>query len=388
MRRFWIAGLALCAATTAWAADLPKGVSSILFWTPRQQETGYRAVEEFFPVRTIKRGTTVRPLPDAARPADIRTTFQGKPFDSDAFIKANHLSGLLVIKDGQVVVEKYALGRKPEDRWVSFSVTKSITALLVGAAIEDGAIKSLDSNVVDYIPHLKGSAYDGVTVRQLLTMTSGVKWSENYSDPNSDVAKFALGKPGPDGESGIVAYMAKLPREAKPGTKFSYKTGESDLVGILIEHATHKHLADYLSQKIWAPFGMERDANWMLDLSGTEIGGCCVSMTLRDYGRFGLFVMGGAVAGGKPVVPADYLAAATKRQVQSDFDRLGYGYQWWIHDDGSYEAVGIFGQSIYVNPKEKLVIVTNSAWPEADAEKYYVVTDAYQKAVIKALHTP
>jgi CubicO group peptidase (beta-lactamase class C family) len=384
MRRIWIAGLVLCAATAAWAADAPKGISSILFWTPQQQATGYRAVEKFFPVRTVRRGATVHPLPNAARPADIRYSFQGKPFDSDTFVKANHLSGLLVIKDGQVVVEKYALGRKPEDRWVSFSVTKSITAILVGAAIQDGAIKSLDSNVVDYIPHLKGSAYDGVTVRQLLTMTSGVTWNENYSDPNSDVAQFALGKPGPDGESPIVAYMAKLPREARPGTKFSYKTGESDLVGILVEHATHKHLADYLSEKIWAPFGMERDANWMLDLSGTEIGGCCVSMTLRDYGRLGLFVMGGA----KSVVPADYLAAATTKQVQSDFDGMGYGYQWWIPGDGTYEAVGIFGQSIYVNPKEKLVIVTNSAWPEADAEKYYVVTDAYQKAAIKALHTP
>jgi CubicO group peptidase (beta-lactamase class C family) len=381
MRRILVAGLALCAATAAIAADAPKGISSILFWTPQQQIDGYKAVEKTFPVRMVKRGTTVYPLPNAARQADIRYTFQGKPFDSDAFVTANHLSGLLVIKDGKVVVEKYALGRKPEDRWVSFSVTKSITALLVGAAIRDGAIKSLDSNVADYIPHLKGSAYDGVTVRQLLTMTSGVKWNENYADPNSDVAKFALGKPGPDGESPIVAYMAKLPREAKPGTKFSYKTGESDLIGILVSHATHKHLADYLSQKIWAPFGMERDANWMTDLSGAEIGGCCLSMTLRDYGRVGLFVMGGA----RGVVPADYLAAATRQQVLSDFAGMGYGYQWWIPAAGTYEAVGIFGQSIYVNPKEKLVIVTNSAWPEADAGKYYAVTDAYQKAAIEAL---
>ena len=383
MRRTWLAGLALCAVGAAGAADAPPGISSILFWTPQQQIDGYKAVEKTFPVRAVRRGTTVYPLPDAARGADIRYAFQGKTWDSDAFVAANHLSGLLVIKDGKVVVEKYVLGRKPEDRGTSFSVGKSVTSTLIGAAIKDGYIKGLDTAIVDYIPHLKGSAYDGVTVRQLLTMTSGVKWNENYGDPNSDVAKFALGKPGPDGESPIVAYMAKLPREAKPGTKFSYKTGESDLVGILVEHATHKHLADYLSQKIWATFGMERDANWMLDRSGTEIGGCCVSMTLRDYGRLGMFVMSGA----KGVVPPDYLAAATAKQVQSDFDGMGYGYQWWIPAPGTYEAVGIFGQSIYVNPKEKLVIVTNSAWPEADAEKYYVVTDAYQKAVIKTLHT-
>jgi CubicO group peptidase (beta-lactamase class C family) len=384
MRRLAIMGLMLCAGA-AWAADAPKGIDSILFWTPQQQETGYRAVENFFPVRVVPRGKDVYPLP-AGTPADIRYDFQGSHWDSDKFVAANHLSGLLVIKDGKIVVEKYALGRKPDDRWVAFSVGKSVTSLLVGAALKDGFIKSLDAPVTDYIPHLKGSAYDGVTVRQLLTMTSGVKWNEDYNDPHSDVAQFALGAPGPDGESPIVAYMAKLPREAAPGTKFSYKTGESDLIGILVEHATHKHLADYLSEKIWKPFGMERDANWMLDGSGTEIGGCCTSMTLRDYGRLGLFVMGGGVAGGVQIVPPDYLAMATSKQVMSDFGGLGYGYQWWTHDGGAYEAVGIFGQSIYVNPKEHLVIVTNSAWPEADADKYYAVTDAYQQAVVRALH--
>ena len=388
MRRAWFIGLVLCAATAAWAADPPKPTGSILFWTPEQQETGYRAAENFFPVRVVPHGAHVYPLTLGA-PIDSRYEFQGAHWDSDTFVKANHLSGLLVIKDGRIVVEKYALGRKPDDRWVGFSVGKSVTSLLVGAAIKDGFIKSLDSPVTDCIPYLKGSAYDGVTVRQLLTMTSGVKWNEDYTDPNSDVAKFALpGVVGPDGEDPTVVYMSKLPREAAPGTKFSYKTGESDLIGILVERATHKHLADYLSEKIWAPFGMEKDANWMLASAGSEIGGCCTSMTLRDYGRLGLFVMNGGVAGGEQVIPPDFLTAATTKQVMSDFAGLGYGYQWWTHDDGSFEAVGIFGQSIYINRQEKLVIVTNSAWPEADAAKYYVVTDAYRDAVVKALHAP
>ncbi|HEY1709453.1 MAG TPA: serine hydrolase [Rhizomicrobium sp.] len=393
MRKWIWAGLALCAATAAGAADTPSpknnpGLGSILFWTPAQQAAGYKAIEKVYPVRTIAHDGHVFPLPQSAdKPPAISYDFQGSHWDTDRFMRDERTSGLLIIKDGKIVLERYGPGRKPEDRWVSFSVTKSVTSTLVGAAIKDGYIKSLDAMVTDYIPGLKGSAYDGVTIRQILTMTSGVKWNEDYGNPKSDAAQFALTKPGPKGEDPVVLYMAKLPREAKPGTKFVYKTGESDMVGVLVQNATHKHLADYLSEKIWSKFGMESDANWMLDLGGSEIGGCCISATLRDYGRFGMFIMGGGVAGGKQVVPPDYLAAATKKQVTSDFGNEGYGYQWWIpNGGGAYEAIGIFGQSIYVNPAEKLVIVVNSAWPEADAEKYYAIHDAYVAAVIKALH--
>jgi CubicO group peptidase (beta-lactamase class C family) len=269
---------------------------------------------------------------------------------------------------------------------MSFSVGKSVTSTLIGAAIKDGKIKSLDALVTDYLPGLRGSAYEDVTIRNLLTMTSGVKWNEDYADPASDVALFAQGKPGPDGENPIVAYMAKLPREAAPGTKFVYKTGESDLIGVLLERATGKHPADYLAQKIWSKFGMERDAVWMLDRAGEELGGCCISMTLRDYGRFGLFIMNGGVAGGEQVVPTDFLAQATRSQVKSDFGNYGYGFQWWIHPDGAYEASGIFGQSIYINPAEKLIIVTNSAWAQAVGFAPRTIQDAYVDAVVKALH--
>jgi CubicO group peptidase (beta-lactamase class C family) len=388
MRKFVLAGVVLAVATAAWAADVPtndQGLGSILFWDQAQKDSGFAHTDKFYPVREIKAGATPFPLPKADGNFDVSFSLQGKTWNSDTFMQANHISGLLVIKNGKIVLERYGLGRTEKDRWVSFSVTKSITSTLVGAAIKDGYIKSLDALVTDYIPGLKGSAYDGVTIRQILTMTSGVKWNEDYSDPKSDAAQFALTKPGPHGENPVVLYMAKLPREAAPGTKFVYKTGESDMVGVLVEAATHKHLADYLSEKIWSKY-MESDANWMLDLGGTEIGGCCISMTLRDYGRIGTFIMGGGVAGGEQVIPADYLADATKKQVASDWGQTGYGYQWWIYPDNTFAAVGIFGQQIYINPAEKLIIVTNSAWPEADAEKYYVVSEAYGKAVVDALH--
>jgi len=389
MHRLAFAALALIAATIAPADDAPspnEGIGSILFWTPAQQEIGYRTIENIFPTRVIKAGADAYPLQSASGTFDVSYHFKGAKWTTDTFMRENRLAGLLIMKDGRVVLERYGLGRTAQDRWTSFSVGKSVTSTLIGAAIKDGHIKSLDAMVTDYLPGLKGSAYEGVTIRHLLTMTSGVKWNEDYTDPRSDVALFALGEPGPDGENPIVAYMSKLPREAAPGTEFVYKTGESDLIGVLLARATKTQPADYLSQKIWSKFGMERDAIWMLDRAGEELGGCCISMTLRDYGRFGLFILKGGVAGGEQVVPTDFLAQATRSQVKSNFGNYGYGFQWWIHQDGAFEASGIFGQSIYVNPAEELIIVTNSAWAQADEPVPNAVHDAYVDAVVKALH--
>ena len=363
----------------AGAPELPPP-TGFLFWTPAQQRIGYRNIEKIFPTRTVKRGAKVAPLPTDAAKLAVNYQYQGGEWSTEKFMQANHVAGLLVIQHGKIVLERYALGNTAHDRWTSFSVGKSVTSTLIGAAIKDGFIKGLDAAIVDYIPGLKGSAYEGVTVRQLLTMTSGVKWNEDYADPQSDVNQFAQGKPGPDGENPIVDYMKKLPREAPPGTKWVYKTGESDLMGVLLSRATHKHPADYLSEKIWAPYGMERDAVWMLDAAGEELGGCCLSMTLRDYGRFGLFFMHDGKINGVSILPDGWLAEATRAQVPH------YGFQWWVlKEDGSYEAQGIFGQAIHLDPKQDLVIVTSSAWPVADDEKYWKSGSAYFEAVTDAL---
>ena len=185
-------------------------------------------------------------------------------------MKAYNVSGLMVVKDGKVMLERYGLGRKPEDRWISFSVAKSITSTLVGAAIQDGKIKSLDDPVTHYIPELKGSAYDGVSIRQLLTMSSGVKWNEDYTDPNSDVARAGDHDPGarrqPDGELHAAACRAPTSRARSS----HYNTGETDLVGILVSKAPASRSPHYASEKIWQPYGMERDAIWMLDPAATS----------------------------------------------------------------------------------------------------------------------
>ena len=159
--------------------------------------------------------------------------------------------------------------------------------------------------------------------------------------------------------------MRKLPREAPAGSKWVYKTGETNLIGVLVSSATKKNLSAYLSEKIWAPFGMEQDASWLLGPTGHEISGCCIQASTRDFARMGLFMLGGGVAGGKSVLPDGWIAAATTKQADIGEADSGYGYQWWTMNDGTYAAQGIFGQGIFVDPKRKLIIASNSNWPQA-----------------------
>jgi CubicO group peptidase (beta-lactamase class C family) len=258
-------------------------------------------------------------------------------------------------------------------------VAKSVTSTLVGAAIKDGKIKSLDDPITLYLPDLKASAYEGVTLRQLITMTSGVKWNEDYSDPNSDVAKVGFNTPEP-GVNPVVGYMRRLPREAAPGTKFVYKTGETDLAGVLVSTAVGKPLAEYFSDKIWRPYGMEQDGVWVDDPSGHERGGCCISMTLRDYGRFGQFMLDGGKAGGVDVLPAGWVEDATAPHVTAP----PYGYFWWLLPDG-YEAEGVFGQTVTVFPRDHLVVVINSAWPTAWDDNIDALRKQYLDAIRAAV---
>ncbi len=363
------AGLVLAAGAASAQVPLdPRStapIAGILTWTPEQQASGYRDIEHIFRTHTVKRGKKVHPLPIAARQIDPTFSYQGKTWTVGDYMAAYRVSGLLVLKDGKIVLEKYGLGRKPRDRWTSFSVAKSLTSTLVGAAIQDGSIKSLNDPITAYVPDLKGSAYEGVTVRQMLMMSSGVKWNEDYTDPKSDVAQAGNTVTEP-GVNPMVSYLRKLPRANPPGAKFNYNTGETDLVGVLVSKATGKTLAQYASEKIWQPYGMGRDAVWMTDPGGQERGGCCLSMTLRDYGRLGLFIAGDGKAGGKPITPPGYIAEATRREIDNgDPAPGGYGYFWWIFDNGGYSGLGIFGQSVTLFPAEHLIIVQNAAWPRA-----------------------
>lgn len=232
---------------------------------------------------------------------------------------------------------------------------------MLGAAIADGFIESMDDPVTRYIPELAGTAYEGVSVEQLATMTSGVRWNEDYTDPESDVAKMLNVAPVP-GESQAVTYARTLEREAPAGEKWVYKTLETNLLGVLVEEATGRSLADYAKEKIVDPAGFAGDLFWMTDLTGGNIGGCCLSIRLSDYARFGQFVL----EGGEGVVPQGWFAKATGQQVALDTPGYGYGYQWWTYP-GAYGAQGIFGQAITIVPEDRLVVAVVSNWPVASS---------------------
>ncbi len=387
----WIVGLLVVAAAVlgiGWltmdkdmrnlAANLPTD-RNVLFWSIPQRDAAFRTMDRL-PVlakaNIIEAGEKVFPLnkgPELKRGLDI-----------DAYMKAQRTAGLVIIHNGQIRVEKYGLDFDGNGKWTSFSVAKSLTSTMVGAAIKDGYIKSLDDKVTQYIPEMKGSAYDDVTISQLLTMTSGIKWNEDYEDPKSDVARFNEHKAEP-GIDVTVSYMRKLPREAPAGTKWVYKTGETNLIGVLVSKATGKKLSDYLSEKVWAPFGMEQDGSWLLGSTGHEISGCCIQASTRDYARFGLFILGGGMVNGKAILPDGWIASATTKQADIGTPGRGYGFQWWTYDDGSYAAQGIFGQGIFIDPKRKLVIASNSNWPRATDPAGQDGREAFYKAVQKAL---
>jgi CubicO group peptidase (beta-lactamase class C family) len=310
-------------------------------------------------------------------------------------------AGLLILKHGEIALERYGMGSGPESRWTSFSTAKSITATLVGAALHDGAIGSLDDRCDRYLPRLRGSAYEGVTVRNVLRMCSGVAWREvNVSDGRSDL--WRLGRAMASRRPGSMLDLScTLPRAQPQGAVFNYSTVESCLLGALVAAATGRPLADYSAATIWGPAGMEADGDWQLESEdGLELGGLGVSARLRDVGRFGLMVLeDGAAFSGRRVLPPGWRdLAGQPDSAPTAFGRLmpsspaGYGYQWWalphlptgIHA-GAFVALGAYGQYIYVNPAAQVVIAIQSAWRQSHDSDADVETFRLIGAAVRAL---
>jgi CubicO group peptidase (beta-lactamase class C family) len=325
----------------------------------------FRNIDRLFPTRVVPRSSQPRPLPaDPAPFPGIRIVDRDSQYTLDQFLELNRVTAVLVLKDGRVRLERYLHGNSPQTRWMSMSVAKSITSTLIGAANHDGKL-SLGDPVVKHVPSLAGSAYDGATVRDVLLMASGVRWNETYTDPKSDRRRLLEAqisqRPG-----SALAVMRSLPRAAEPGTKNNYNTGETQVAGEILRSAVGKPLATYLAEKIWSkPGGMEADANWWLDSpNGVEIGGSGFSATLRDYARFGQFILEDGVLNGERILPAGWVGEATSAKVLKGGTPLDfYGYLWWpgtsesAKRDRAFSADGIYGQHVYVNAAARVVIV-------------------------------
>jgi len=331
---------------------------------PDVQVNTFRNIDRLFPVRRVSRGAVVLPLPPSSQPLrDFEYTANGNTYDLFDVVSLNRVSGLLIIHDGEVVFEKYLLGNDEQTRWMSMSVVKTMTATLIGAAIHDGYIDSIDDPIVKYLPRFRGTAYDGVTVQHVLQMTSGVAWNETYTDPDSDRRHMLEAQIGQQ-PGAILDLMAALPRAAEPGARWNYSTGETHVAGALVQAATGKTVADYLSEKIWSKVGMEADAYWWLESpDGLEVGGSGLSARLRDYARFGLFLLNDGVIEGKRVLPEGWVkSASTPKTVAGE--QVDYGYMLWPLHGNSYAAIGIFGQFVFVDPDKDLVVAMWSAQPK------------------------
>ena len=314
------------------------------------------------PARGVPKGAAAYELKRAAQAPKISYSYQKKERDTDAFHEGTRTTGLLVLKGDTILVERYQYDRKPEQRMQSYSMAKTVVAMLVGIAIAEKKIRAFEDTAVQFGPELKGPPYGETKLKDLLTMSSGVKFSENY-DGKDDVTVLARKTIFGLGPGGVDSVMPFTERANPPGTKFYYASAETQVLGLVLRAATGYPLAEYLSYKIWRPMGAEADASWLVDAGGYELGYMGINATVRDWGRLGLLLANYGNLNGKQIIPAEWVKAATSVHaphlaVGTATKFNGYGYQTWLLDnEGRFALFGVRGQAVFVDPKTKIVVV-------------------------------
>lgn len=333
--------------------------------------------DEAYPARKVARGGPVRKLERAAaEPAISYDTLDGRRSDVDGFLASRRAMALLILQGDRILVERYQYDRKPEQRFHSQSMAKTVVAMLVGIALQEGKIRSIDDLAQEYVPALAGSPYGKTSLRHLLTMSSGVKYLENY-EPGDDNATLTARtyKQQSAGGADTLAPFAARAREVPAGTRFYYASSETETLALALRAAVGVPLADYLSEKIWKPMGAEADATWLIDAGGYEVGFVGLNCTLRDWGRLGLLLANGGAAKGRQIVPAAWVRAMTipdaaHLRVGAASKFSGYGYQTWLIDahEPYFALLGLRGQAVFVDPVTKVVVVFIAAHAAGDLE--------------------
>ena len=283
----------------------------------------------------------------------------------DAWMAANRNTGLLILKGDSILAERYNYDRKDSDRFQSFSMAKTVVSMLIGIALNEGKIKSIDQKAEEFVPELKGQPYGETSLRHLLTMSSGVQFREDYDgkDDVSVLARKTVGRQGPGGVDSVSTFTT---RTRPAGQKFYYASAETQVLGLVLRAATGRNLSEYLEEKIWQPMGAEADATWLIDAGGHETGYMGINATLRDWGRLGVLLANYGAIDGRQLIPAAWVKAATHaesahlRPGVATF-RNGYGYQTWIIDnEGKFALLGVRGQGVLIDPVTKVVIVNTA----------------------------
>ena len=325
--------------------------------------------DELFPARTIPRGGETQALKRAATEPPVEYLHQGQRGGVDDYLARNRTTGLLILKGDTILVERYQYDRMPEHRLASYSMAKTMVAMLVGVALSEGKIRSVDDRAERYVAELTGTPYGETPLRHLLTMSSGVRFREVYSG-SDDV--FTLGRLSVLGESegGPATVQPFRTRDRPPGERFSYSSAETQVLGLVLRAATGKPLAEYLSEKLWRPMGAEADASWLIDKGGYEAAFIGVNARLRDYGRLGRVLAHDGMLEGRQIIPPAWVRAATTPPAKqfepgATGSLLGYGYQTWIvpGPERQFMLRGLRGQAVFVDPQSKLVMVHTGVIP-------------------------
>ena len=341
-------------------------VSSL--FTGVEQDKNFNRAYKIFPTSKLLASNEPASF-EVAQSIDLpsKFAFRGSLIDVEEFLSRTGTSALLIINDGKISYENYWLTGGKDVKWMSMSVSKSFISALVGIAIEQGYIDSVNNSITEYVPQLKNSAYEGIQIKDVLQMSSGARWNEDYSDPDSDVMRsakiFATG-------GSLDDFSASLTNELKPGTFNRYNSTDTQVLGMLLREATGISVTKYMQEVLWNPMGAESNAYWLIDSENMEMVYAGLNATARDYAKLGeLFRLKGKF-NGKQIVPSSWVTSSTTPDAPhlmpgenplSDFP-MGYGYQWWIPDDSDdFAAIGVYNQFIYVSPENNTVVVKLSA---------------------------
>jgi CubicO group peptidase (beta-lactamase class C family) len=367
-------------------SDVPVAVQ-ILRWQMLDNSVSslmFRSMDTLFTTRTVARSGPVWELPHSDHTLDFSYQWNGAPLPAGDFLERTYTNALLVMKDGRIVSEIYRNHTDASSRFIAWSMTKSLTSVLIGCALADGSIDSLDTPISGYLPELRGGGYEGVTIRQVMQMRSGVDYEERYD----------FGNPGRAASNHIAALVRNtarfvdvartLPRIHPPGEHFQYKTIDTAVLGWLVERATGGSVAAYTESCVWEPLGAEADGFYIMDGApgvGREFSGAGFNASLRDFARFGQMVLDGGVANGTRIVSEDWIAQSTRPTAAEDSGRGGYGLQWWtMGGSEAFSAIGLQGQYIYIDPATRTVIVKLSYFPPGDNSALDAETQAFMAA--------
>jgi len=348
-------------------------------FTGAEQYENFNRLKTIFPHQTIRASSEPFEFP-SGKPMTLPVSysFGGKTLAGSDLLEETRTSALVVIQNGEILHQGYWLTGGPDVNWMSMSVAKSFISALIGIAIEDGLIESVETPITTYVPELKGSAYDGVRIKDVLQMSSGARWNEDYSDPESDIMRYGRVWAGA-GSGSFDTFTATLTREREPGTYNYYNSTDTQALGMLVSRATSMTVSAYAEQELWQPLGMQNDAYWIADKEGVEMAAGGLQVTALDYAKLGQLYLQKGKWNGEQLVPERWVADSLvadgphlKAEAHPEYP-MGYGYQWWLpvreetnasNEEPEFAAIGVYNQFIYIDPARELVIVKLSANPQ------------------------